>query len=62
MAQAGVLIMVKKLRQQENRNPHTRRRRPLRDIWVFEPIDAALLAVIAAVALWLQWLMAALPG
>ena len=29
---------------------------------MFEPIDAALLAVIAAIALWLQWLMSDWPG
>ena len=54
--------MVKKLRQQENRGDPHRRKRPPRDLWVFEPIDAVLLAVIAAIGLWLQWLMAALPG
>ena len=54
--------MVKKLRQQENRTGPGRRKRSPKDLWVFEPIDAALLGVIAAMALWLQWLMSALPG
>lgn len=54
--------MVKKLRPQENRNDPNRRKRPRRDVWVFEPIDAALLTAIAAIALWLKWLMSTLPG
>lgn len=54
--------MVKKLHPQENRTDPNRRKRARRDIWVFEPIDAALLAVIAAVALWLQWLMSTMAG
>ena len=55
--------MVKKLRLQENRQDNPRRRRPdPRERWVFEPLDIALVAAIVALALWLQWLPAALPG
>ena len=49
--------MVKKIRYQENRkDPHRNRR----ERWVFEPMDAVLLAIVVAVVIWLQWLMAAL--
>ena len=54
--------MVKKLHQQENRTPSDRRKRPPRAIWVFEPIDAALLAAAAGFALWLQWWMSTLAN
>jgi hypothetical protein len=52
--------MVKKLRYQENRKDNRRKGREPRERWVFEPIDAALLAVIIAVVFWLQWLLAEL--
>lgn len=50
--------MVKKLRYQENRkNSRRNGSEPPRLRWVFEPIDAVLLAVIISVVFWLQWLL-----
>ena len=48
--------MVKKLRYQENRkNSRRNGSEPPRLRWVFEPIDAVLLAVIISGVFWLQW-------
>ncbi len=58
----GSTHMVKKLRFQEHRPDPRRRKRQPRERWVFEPLDAALLAVIVAVLLWLQWLLAQSPA
>jgi len=54
--------MAKKIRYRESR--HDRSRRPLQphERWVFEPIDAVLVAIIVAIVFWLQWLLSVLPN
>ncbi|MFN4141951.1 hypothetical protein [Aestuariivirga sp.] len=54
--------MVKKVRYQENRTDRSRGDNERRERWVFEPLDWALLAAVGLLALWLQWLLAALAG
>lgn len=54
--------MVRKFRYRENRSDPNGRKPEPRFHYVFEPLDWALLAVIGAIVLWLQWLMGALAG
>ena len=56
---AGTTSMVKKIRYQEDRNNQKRGQKPP-DRWIFEPLDWALVAAIALIVLWLQWLMGVL--
>lgn len=54
--------MVKRLRLQEARSQSRRRRRPPQDRWVFEPRDVAMVAILAAAVLWLQWILTLLTA
>lgn len=53
--------MVKRLRFLENRTGSRRRPPEPTGKWVFEAIDVALVMVIAAVMIWLQWFVQTLP-
>lgn len=54
--------MVKRLHVQEHRTGKRRRAGEPQGRWVLEAIDVALVAVIAAVLIWLQWLLQGAAG
>lgn len=54
--------MARKLRFQHIRSDRSRRKPEMKEKWVLEPIDGALVAIIAALIIWLHWLLAAMPS
>jgi hypothetical protein len=54
--------MAKRLQFLEKRSDPNKRQPPPRHHVIFEPVDAALLAVIALLMVWINWLLGILPG
>lgn len=54
--------MIKKLRVQEQRTDKRRRAGEPQGKWVLEAIDVALVAAIAAILIWLQWMLQGAAG